>query len=94
VHRDYGDNGFASAEECLLMKGLSHPCTYKNPIDDYYQVVCVPGRHLKEWKIEKNQIIVMHGETLHRGKSHEWDGKWHPSVRCAVVSRRYPRKDG
>lgn len=103
THSDYGSTG-EGAEQWEILEGLSHPCTYNTPIEDYREIEWYDWEEGNVFDAEKNgtnvkicmdQILVMHADTQHRGKSHIWEeGKWHPSLHCAVESRRYPRIDG
>jgi hypothetical protein len=104
THSDYGSTGIGGAEQWEILNGLSHPCTYNTPIEDYREIEWYNVEEGNVFDAEKNgtnvkigmgQILVMHADTHHRGKSHIWEeGKWHPSLHCAVESRRYPRIDG
>jgi hypothetical protein len=102
VHSDYGELPFGGAARFGPMRGVSHPCTYNTPTEDYRDIETFDIENRKEgkgnghvWRIKTNEILVMHADTLHRGRAHVWEeGKWHPSLHCVVESSRYPRKDG
>jgi hypothetical protein len=101
THSDYGSTGLGGAEQWEVMDGLSHPCTYNTPIEDYREIEWYDVEQGNVFDAEKNgtnckigmgEILVMHADT---GKSHIWEeGKWHHSLHWAVESWRYPRIDG
>lgn len=94
-HTDFGKTGFLSADECPLLNGLAHPCTFNTPIEDYRELyTCDGANERKHWKVKMNELLVLHADTIHGGKSYVYDQKYHPSRHGAVESLRYPQKKG
>jgi hypothetical protein len=96
-HSEYANTGFSSAEECVLLNGLAHPCTFNSPIEDYCEFYTCRRRNTndrKDWKVNMNEILVLHADTMHGGKAYKHKGCLHPSRHGAVESLRYPRKEG
>jgi hypothetical protein len=49
VHSDYGDLPFGGEFNFKPMNGMSHPCTYNTPIEDY--------REIETFNVEEGSVV-------------------------------------
>jgi hypothetical protein len=86
-HSDFRNHVFGVTNSNPLLVGLQHPFTFNTALDTERSIWVDDDKEPTIFK--QNETLVVGCDTLHRGNTYIWDGKYYPSIHSVMHSTRH-----